>query len=70
MIRCAKRDALRTFLQARGIATAIHYPLALHEQEAFRFLGKARHLLDFVPGRHFVVLGAAATAVPATVCRH
>ena len=34
-----RRDQLRAFLKDRGIATAIYYPLALHEQECFRELG-------------------------------
>lgn len=32
---CPHRDALQQHLQARGIETLIHYPLALHQQEAF-----------------------------------
>ncbi len=30
-----RRDELRAHLQARGVSTAIHYPLALHRQPAF-----------------------------------
>jgi dTDP-4-amino-4,6-dideoxygalactose transaminase len=38
VIRVAARDAVRAALAARGIATAVHYPLALHEQPGFRGL--------------------------------
>jgi dTDP-4-amino-4,6-dideoxygalactose transaminase len=38
-IRAEKRDVLRDFLAARGIETAIHYPLPLHLQPAYAFLG-------------------------------
>lgn len=38
-IRTEKRDELKKFLQAKGIATAIHYPLSIHLQEAYRYLG-------------------------------
>lgn len=31
-----KRDELRAFLQERGIGTLIHYPLAVHQQPAYR----------------------------------
>ncbi len=34
-IKGGKRDAFREFLQARGIATEIYYPLPLHQQECF-----------------------------------
>jgi dTDP-4-amino-4,6-dideoxygalactose transaminase len=39
VIRTPQRDALREYLTRREIATAIYYPLALHEQECFRYLG-------------------------------
>lgn len=39
VIRTAGRDALREHLTQKEIGTAIYYPLALHEQECFRYLG-------------------------------
>jgi dTDP-4-amino-4,6-dideoxygalactose transaminase len=35
-IRTTQRDALASFLKARGIAYAIHYPMPLHLQPAYR----------------------------------
>ncbi len=37
-IRTGRRDSLATFLKARGIGHAIHYPTPLHLQPAFRQL--------------------------------
>jgi len=39
VIRTPKRDALREHLTKREIETAIYYPLGLHEQECFAYLG-------------------------------
>ena len=39
VIRVHERDALREHLTRKEIGTAIYYPLALHEQECFRYLG-------------------------------
>ena len=37
-IRSAEREKIRHFLQERNIPTAIHYPMPLHKQDAFRYL--------------------------------
>lgn len=51
VIRCERRDALRTFLAENGIATGIHYPIALPNLKAYRYLG--HHPGDFpVAGRY------------------
>ena len=38
-IRCAQRDDLQKYLEENGIGTVIHYPTAMHLQEAFHELG-------------------------------
>ena len=39
VVRLPERDRLRSFLQDRGVATEIYYPLPLHLQECFGSLG-------------------------------
>jgi dTDP-4-amino-4,6-dideoxygalactose transaminase len=38
-IRCRDRDRLRDSLRTRGIPTEVYYPLPLHLQPAFSYLG-------------------------------
>lgn len=39
-VKNGKRDHLQRFLRERGIPSMIYYPLAVQEQEAFRFLSR------------------------------
>jgi dTDP-4-amino-4,6-dideoxygalactose transaminase len=39
VLRCERRDELQKHLAARGVGTAIYYPLSLHEQVCFADLG-------------------------------
>lgn len=39
VIKAEKRDLLRQFLKNNGIETGIHYPIPLHLQPAYKFLG-------------------------------
>jgi dTDP-4-amino-4,6-dideoxygalactose transaminase len=38
VVRCTQRDALQAHLERYGIATAIHYPVPVHSQPAYRRL--------------------------------
>lgn len=39
VIRTSKRDALKAFLESKGIQTAIHYPTILPNMQAYQYLG-------------------------------
>lgn len=39
VVRHPERDALQAFLEERGIGTGIHYPIPIHLQEAYAYLG-------------------------------
>lgn len=39
VIRAPERDALQAWLKERGIGTGIHYPVPIHLQNAFSYLG-------------------------------
>ena len=38
-IKTEKRDALKVFLEKKGIPSMVYYPRPIHLQEAYRFLG-------------------------------
>ena len=39
VVRVPNRDRVKQQLSERGIATAVYYPIPLHEQECFKYLG-------------------------------
>jgi dTDP-4-amino-4,6-dideoxygalactose transaminase len=42
IVQADRRDELKAFLAARGIGSAVHYPLPIHLQDAAASLGKGR----------------------------
>jgi dTDP-4-amino-4,6-dideoxygalactose transaminase len=39
VVRTPRRDALKAHLEDKGIGTGLHYPIPLHLQKAFKYLG-------------------------------
>jgi len=39
VIRTKKRDKLQEYLKSKGIGTGLHYPIPLHLQKAYKYLG-------------------------------
>ncbi len=39
VVRVANRDSIQKHLKDKGIATGIHYPIPLHQQRAYNYLG-------------------------------
>jgi dTDP-4-amino-4,6-dideoxygalactose transaminase len=59
VIRAERRDELRAHLAERGVGTEIYYPLALHRQQCFAYLG---HRPDEFP--HAVRASEETLALP------
>jgi dTDP-3-amino-3,4,6-trideoxy-alpha-D-glucose transaminase len=82
VVRFAHRDLLRAHLTARGIASAVHYPVTVHRTEAYAHLGyepdslpvaeeMARTVcsLPMFPGMDTDQIGAVAAAVAEVTSR-
>jgi dTDP-4-amino-4,6-dideoxygalactose transaminase len=39
VVRTSQRDQLQAYLQGRGIGTEVYYPVPMHTQECFAYLG-------------------------------
>lgn len=50
VVRTQRREALRSFLEARGVATAVHYPFPIHRTEAYSGLGLGAGSLPVAEG--------------------
>lgn len=50
VIRAAKRDELRAYLEKNGVQTGIHYPIALPKLKAYAYLGQSDE--DFFANRY------------------
>jgi len=42
-VQCDSRDNLKEYLEAHGVGTNIHYPIAMHRQKAFAKYGFEPH---------------------------
>jgi len=62
VIKALDRNELKKYLYSKGIETVIYYPLALHEQEAFSYLGYAKG--DFPKAEAFSRMSLALPLYP------
>ena len=46
VVRVPDRDRVKQSLADKGIGTAVYYPVPLHEQECFAYLGRADDLKE------------------------
>ncbi len=46
VVRVQKRDALRSWLQERGVATEIYYPLGLHQQQCLQAISSPEPMVN------------------------
>jgi len=82
VVRCDDRDGLRAHLEARGVASGVHYPVPVHRTEAYAHLGyepgslpvaeeMAEHAcsLPIFPGMQDAQIAAVAAAVASAPAR-
>jgi dTDP-4-amino-4,6-dideoxygalactose transaminase len=66
MVRCERRDELRSFLVAHGVDAKVHYPVPMHLQPAAAFLG---HKLGDFPVTEMIASQALSLPVHEFISR-